>query len=431
MSRMTPERARELRDEKRDGKPRNRPAAFVPQPGTRKHRELRFDHQHPEHVEEARKLLAGLDGMEIDTGIAPYSLSIWYEISDYSLEGLEAALVRQGFHLDNSVYSKLMRAVVYFCEETQMRNMRVPARLIKKSHDVYSKAWERHPHGDHDETPPELRQEKVTDEQLLRYSRHILLPQIGIEGQEKIVQARALVIGAGGLGSPAALYLASAGIGTLVLADGDTVDLTNLQRQILHRSDTVGMEKPESGKRTLGELNPECHVIALSERLCGPRLEEEVALADIVLDCCDNFATRHAVNRACVKFAQAAGIGRRDPLRRTGGGLRFAPGGRALLPLPVSRRAGCGRSALRGDGRFRADHRHDRHAAGRGSPQAGDRLRQQPRRAPAAAGRPRHGMARDPRAARSGLRRLRRVKCPSPAPESAPVHASSASRRAA
>jgi hypothetical protein len=92
--------------------------------------------------------------------LAPYSLSIWYEISDYSLEGLEAALVRQGFHLDQSVYSKMMRAVVYFCEETQMRNMRVPERLIKKSHEVYSKAWEHHPHGDHDETPPELRQER-------------------------------------------------------------------------------------------------------------------------------------------------------------------------------------------------------------------------------------------------------------------------------
>jgi molybdopterin/thiamine biosynthesis adenylyltransferase len=142
----------------------------------------------------------------------------------------------------------------------------------------------------------------VTDDQLLRYSRHILLPQIGIEGQESIVNARALVIGAGGLGSPAALYLASAGVGTLVLADGDTVDLTNLQRQILHHTDAVGMAKPASGKRTLGEINPECQVVALTERLSGTRLDDEVAQADIVLDCCDNFATRHAVNRACVRF---------------------------------------------------------------------------------------------------------------------------------
>jgi adenylyltransferase/sulfurtransferase len=140
----------------------------------------------------------------------------------------------------------------------------------------------------------------VNDLQLLRYSRHILLPQIGIEGQERIVAARALVIGAGGLGSPAAYYLASAGVGTLVLADGDRVDLTNLQRQILHRTDAVDWPKAASGQRTLAELNPECRVIAIDERLDGARLAEEVALADVVLDCCDNFATRHAVNRACV-----------------------------------------------------------------------------------------------------------------------------------
>lgn len=142
----------------------------------------------------------------------------------------------------------------------------------------------------------------MTDDQLLRYSRHILLPQIGVEGQEAIVKARALVIGAGGLGSPAAYYLASAGVGTLVLADGDTVDLTNLQRQILHRTASVGQPKAESGQATLAEINPECRVVPLLERLSGPRLEEEVAQADVVLDCCDNFATRHAVNRACVKF---------------------------------------------------------------------------------------------------------------------------------
>jgi adenylyltransferase/sulfurtransferase len=142
----------------------------------------------------------------------------------------------------------------------------------------------------------------VTDDQLLRYSRHILLPQIGVEGQEAIVNARALVIGAGGLGSPAAYYLASAGVGTLVLADGDTVDLTNLQRQILHRTASVGQPKAESGQATLAEINPECRVLPLLERLSGARLEEEVAQADVVLDCCDNFATRHAVNRACVKF---------------------------------------------------------------------------------------------------------------------------------
>lgn len=140
----------------------------------------------------------------------------------------------------------------------------------------------------------------MNDQQLLRYSRHILLPQIGIEGQEKLLAARALIIGAGGLGSPAALYLVSAGIGTLVLADGDTVDLTNLQRQILHRSDSVGSAKTVSGQRTLNAINAACLVIALQERLEGERLATEVALADVVLDCSDNFATRHAVNRACL-----------------------------------------------------------------------------------------------------------------------------------
>lgn len=144
----------------------------------------------------------------------------------------------------------------------------------------------------------------MNDQELLRYSRHILLPQIGIEGQEKLLAARVLVLGAGGLGSPAALYLASAGIGTLVIADGDTVDLTNLQRQILHRTAAIGLPKVASGKATLADLNPECHVIALQERLAGERLDEEVAAADLVLDCSDNFNTRHAVNRACVKHGK-------------------------------------------------------------------------------------------------------------------------------
>jgi len=142
----------------------------------------------------------------------------------------------------------------------------------------------------------------VNDAQLLRYSRHILLPQIGVEGQEKLLAARALIIGAGGLGSPAAYYLASAGVGTLALADGDTVDLTNLQRQILHRVESVGRPKAESGRDTLAGINPECRVETFVERLEGARLDEEVARADVVLDCSDNFATRHAINRACVQF---------------------------------------------------------------------------------------------------------------------------------
>ena len=144
----------------------------------------------------------------------------------------------------------------------------------------------------------------MTDEQLLRYSRHILLPQIGVEGQARIVAARALIVGAGGLGSPAAYYLAAAGVGTLVLADGDTVDLTNLQRQILHMSDAIGRPKVESARDTLARINPECRVVPIGERLTDERLDAEIAAADIVLDCTDNFATRHAINRACVRHAR-------------------------------------------------------------------------------------------------------------------------------
>ncbi len=144
----------------------------------------------------------------------------------------------------------------------------------------------------------------MDDDQLLRYSRHILLPQVGIEGQERLLGSHALIIGAGGLGSPAALYLATAGVGRITLADGDTVDLTNLQRQILHRTSSVGQPKAASGRRTLAEYNPGITVVALEKRAEGPLLDELVASADVVLDCCDNFATRHAVNRACVRHAK-------------------------------------------------------------------------------------------------------------------------------
>lgn len=141
----------------------------------------------------------------------------------------------------------------------------------------------------------------MNDNQLLRYSRHILLDEVGVEGQDKILAAHALVIGAGGLGSPVSYYLASAGIGKLTLVDNDTVDLTNLQRQILHTTERVGRNKAESGKETLTRINPDVEVIALAERLEGERLDELVQSATIVLDCTDNFATRHAINRACVK----------------------------------------------------------------------------------------------------------------------------------
>ncbi|MCX7227699.1 MAG: molybdopterin-synthase adenylyltransferase MoeB [Burkholderiales bacterium] len=141
----------------------------------------------------------------------------------------------------------------------------------------------------------------MNDAQLLRYSRHILLDEMGVEAQERLLASTALVVGAGGLGSPAALYLASAGVGRILLADGDTVDLTNLQRQVLHRDDRVGLGKAESGRRSLLEMNPEIEVEAIATRLEGDALRAAVARATVVLDCCDNFATRHAVNRACVE----------------------------------------------------------------------------------------------------------------------------------
>jgi molybdopterin-synthase adenylyltransferase len=141
----------------------------------------------------------------------------------------------------------------------------------------------------------------LNDQQLLRYSRHILLPEIGIEGQQRLTAGHALVIGAGGLGCPAALYLAASGVGTLTLADADKVDLTNLQRQILFRSDGLGQPKVEAARAALSALNPEVRIIPLQQRVEGDALDRLVAGADVVLDCSDNFATRHAINRACAR----------------------------------------------------------------------------------------------------------------------------------
>jgi len=140
----------------------------------------------------------------------------------------------------------------------------------------------------------------MDDNQLLRYSRHILLPQIGIEGQEKLLGAHALIIGAGGLGSPAALYLAASGVGRITICDGDSVDLTNLQRQIAHFTHSLGTNKATSAQRTLKAINPEISVTAIPQRVEGAELDHLVAQSDVVLDASDNFATRHAVNRACV-----------------------------------------------------------------------------------------------------------------------------------
>ena len=144
----------------------------------------------------------------------------------------------------------------------------------------------------------------MTDDQLLRYSRHILLEEIGVEGQEKLMAGRALVIGAGGLGSPVALYLGTAGVGHITLVDHDSVDLTNLQRQIAHNMARVGQPKAQSAQQAIAAINPEPHVEAITQRADAALLDRLVPEADVVIDCCDNFVTRHAVNAACVKHGK-------------------------------------------------------------------------------------------------------------------------------
>ncbi|WP_459992377.1 HesA/MoeB/ThiF family protein [Methylosoma difficile] len=140
----------------------------------------------------------------------------------------------------------------------------------------------------------------MNDNQLLRYSRQIMLPQCDIAGQQKLLAAHVLIIGAGGLGSPAAMYLAAAGVGSITVYDDDVVDLSNLQRQIAHHTSDIGMDKAISTQQTLNQLNPEVRVHAVKQRLEGETLENEVKNADVVLDCSDNFATRFAINKACV-----------------------------------------------------------------------------------------------------------------------------------
>jgi hypothetical protein len=152
--RLDPEQARLIRDKER-GLHRAHP--LLPQTGTRKHREIRFGKLPPNQVERAWPLLERLAGLDVANGSLPTSIAIWYEVEDHTLEELEGALRHEGFHLESSLFAKLIRALVYYSEDTQLRNMRGPQRLIKKSHEIYSKAWDHHPHGDHDDTPPELR----------------------------------------------------------------------------------------------------------------------------------------------------------------------------------------------------------------------------------------------------------------------------------
>jgi molybdopterin/thiamine biosynthesis adenylyltransferase len=144
----------------------------------------------------------------------------------------------------------------------------------------------------------------MDDAQLLRYSRHILLNELGIDGQEKLLASHALVIGAGGLGSPVSLYLGSAGVGHITVVDHDQVDATNLQRQIAHTLDRVGQDKADSVRTAIAQINPDVRVTPITQRADAALLNTLVAQADVVIDCCDNFETRHAVNRACVQHGK-------------------------------------------------------------------------------------------------------------------------------
>lgn len=147
---------------------------------------------------------------------------------------------------------------------------------------------------------PWRQERQFTPEQLTRYSRHFLLPEVGEAGQARLLDARVLLIGAGGLGSPTALYLAAAGVGTLGIVDHDAVDLSNLQRQILHTGDRIGVPKVESARQTLQALNPDVRVIGYQERVDSGNIMRLIADYDVVVDGCDNFPTRYLVNDACV-----------------------------------------------------------------------------------------------------------------------------------
>lgn len=142
----------------------------------------------------------------------------------------------------------------------------------------------------------------MNDNQLLRYSRHILLPQINYEGQEALVNSHALIIGAGGLGSPVALYLAASGVGTLTICDFDVVDLTNLQRQIIHTTASVGTNKALSAQQALFEINPSVQVNTVCVRSTEEEFSKLIVQADVVIDCSDNFATRYLLNKLCVQL---------------------------------------------------------------------------------------------------------------------------------
>ena len=203
----------------------------------------------------------------------------------------------------------------------------------------------------------------MDDSQLLRYSRHILLRQVDIAGQEKLLHARVLIIGLGGLGSPVAMYLAASGVGQLVIVDHDKVELTNLQRQIVHTTASIGESKATSATRQLKALNPDITITAINRKLDEAELLEQVRAADVVVDASDNFATRFAINTACVKVKKTVGIRCRSAFRGPSRGVPSGPPGQPVLPLPVYRVERT-RGTLRRVRRARTGGRHHRQYPG-------------------------------------------------------------------
>ena len=216
-----------------------------------------------------------------------------------------------------------------------------------------------------------------TEDQILRYSRHILLPEVGGEGQEKILNAKVVLVGAGGLGSPVGYYLAAAGVGTIGVIDNDRVEISNLQRQIAHNTSRLGVLKADSAKETYETLNHDVKVVTHKERLTSKNIKDIIKDYDIVVDGSDNFPTRYLVNDACVmlkKTLVSAAV-----FRFEGQVMTIVPGRRALLPVPLRGPAAAGHgSVLPGGG-------HPRCRDGRDRNNTGDRGDQDdPRHRPAA-----------------------------------------------
>ena len=223
----------------------------------------------------------------------------------------------------------------------------------------------------------------LSAEQRERYSRHMLIPEIGESGQRKLLEARVLLLGAGGLGSPTALYLAAAGVGTIGIVDNDVVDLSNLQRQVIHTTERIGVPKVDSAEQTIKALNPDVEVVKYQTRLDASNIMEIISGWDIIVDGVDNFPTRYLLNDASGAPADPGRVGLDPRLRRPAVGLQALR--RALLPLPVpGAAAGRAGAVVRRQRRARRAARHDGPAAGDRGRQADRRRRRAGDRAPAA-----------------------------------------------